>query len=136
MIPRGTACSGAAIFQVAQAFTNGQTGTQYRNALSGALAAVAPAAYTVSSVTVAGSPGIRISTSIPPGQDFDICVDGTRILGFGVLSSVSKSGLTLSAELKTKAPGLSSVGLIVLMALLAIGAFWILRRRDLSARPA
>jgi hypothetical protein len=136
IVPRNADCSVAAIFSATQGFTNGQTAVSYRDNLRTSLAAVAPAGYTVIATTDAGVPGIQINATIPPAQDFDICVDATKILGTGITNSVTKNGLTLDGAAKSKAPGLSPIGLLLLMVLLAIGALWVLRRSAVQPRSA
>jgi len=115
IVARDAACSTASVFENTQAYDNvaggatPTTNTEIRDFTKIGLAAIAPAGYSVQSHNIGGVPMISITASTPGGAAFDVCVDGTKILGTGVTASYVENGVTVSGFSKSKGtPGFCS----------------------------
>jgi hypothetical protein len=143
IVARGADCSAAAIFSVTTAYdavAGGAvptTAQEIRDVVQQGLDAVAPGGYTVESIDV-GNPGIRITADIPPAQNFDVCVDGVKILGDGVTGTHTENGVSVFGVAKAKGseqvPEFSAIGMILMVLMLAaIAAIVMLRRQQTAA---
>lgn len=140
LVARGYDCTAPAVFAYRQYYDQPvggapTTALEVRDAVLVGLAGL-PAGYTASAATVNSAPGIIIRTT--PGSlgvpYVDICVDGQKILGTGVVDNTyGENGLVVTGHGKGKlgvtTPGASPLVMALIALLVGVSGVFMVRRR-------